>query len=168
MARRRKNKQCKSCRKWFTANRIGKHAQQCANWARSPSPESDEDTPRLQRGLDVRSSDISSDNISISTSSEPEEGEPIAGEGPVYSPPPFFNLPEADVAMDWVEDLPQDFPNPEERVYDDSNDEDWWNEYVVPEPEQDLMVDDSELEEFDELLNWIDADFDLEVAQNCE
>jgi len=70
--------------------------------------------------------------------------------------------------MDWVEDLPQDFPNPEERVYDDSNDEDWWNEYVVPEPEQDLMVDDSELEEFDELLNWIDADFDLEVAQNCE
>ena len=54
-----------------------------------------------------------------------------------------------------------------EWVYDDLEDDDWWNEFCVPEPEV-FTENDEEAEEFEEILNWIDNKFDLEVAQNCK
>ena len=55
----------------------------------------------------------------------------------------------------------------EERAeIDEEDDEDWWNEYCVPEPDGDIEEVNDDAEAFEELLHWIDNEFDLEVAQN--
>jgi len=54
------------------------------------------------------------------------------------------------------------------RTYDSKEDEDWWNEFCVLEIEPLQEINKDKAEEFEDLLNWIDNEFDLEVDQNCE
>jgi hypothetical protein len=60
----------------------------------------------------------------------------------------------------------------EERAeLEEEDDEDWWNEFCVPDPEEtveEVEEAEEEIEEFEELLNWIDNEMDLEVARDSK
>jgi len=58
--------------------------------------------------------------------------------------------------------------NKDEQSYDSEEDGDWWNEFCVPEIEPLQEIGKDRAEDFKDLLNWIDNEFDLEVAQNCK
>lgn len=57
----------------------------------------------------------------------------------------------------------------EERAeFEEENDEDWWNVFCVPDPEEAVEEIEDDAQEFEELLHWIDNEMDLEVAQNSK
>jgi len=162
---------CKSCRKWFTANRIGKHVLYCTKWdlagqtsePESPQPGNSTDEAKLTDEILLSSDD---------TSSQPDSDH--------YQAPGATSLLAFDEAPPYIDDIPandamqvDDETNPaleyqQEHVYDNNEDDEWWNEFCVPEPDGLFEEDEQDTEDFEEILNWINNEFDLEVAQNSE
>jgi hypothetical protein len=160
-----KNHQCMQCMRWYTAKSIGNHIQNCMKWDdhnnafHSPSPSerckaSDNDS--LMDDLSH-----SDDNTSSQSDNQPED----PTEPP--SPPAFVDFEMGfDNSLTQDDGLADSYQN--EHIYNSDKDDDWWNELCVPEPEQFVELGAEDMEDFEELLNWIDNEFDLEVAQNGE
>ena len=53
-------------------------------------------------------------------------------------------------------------------IYDSEEDDDWWNELCMRESEQFVVLEGKDMADFEDLLNWVDNEFDLEVFQNGE
>jgi hypothetical protein len=52
------------------------------------------------------------------------------------------------------------------RPEEPQEEEEWWEEYAVPD-ELTVEAGEDELREFEDLLEWIEAEMELEIAENC-
>jgi hypothetical protein len=164
-----KNQQCQSCFKWYTASGIGKHVQNCAKWDLV-----DVAQPDLTLLHHSASSDDNEMTSEISLSSDSNDS--CHGSDADELPAP--HIPTQSTILDDGWDNPDMEVDPEsneatqyqgERVeIDDEDDEDWWNMFVVPDPEEAVEEVEDDVQEFEELLHWIDNDMDLEVARNSK
>jgi hypothetical protein len=163
--RQPKDHQCLQCLRWYTAKNIGTHTQNCAKW---DIP--DEDTLSLQLSQlgELQDDDTIMEDILLSSQSTLSQTHSDPGDPPEHpSPTAFADFGPNDDEI-FIRDNEEANRYQNERIYDSEGDEDWWNEFCIPEIEPLVEVDEEEAEEFEELLNWIDNEFDLEVAQNCE
>jgi len=132
-------------------------------------PVSDEGSLQLKDSSDE--TELTDTLLLSSDDSSPQRGKECIS----VSPPPAFDDPLpphdndlADNAMELDAELDKAFAHQEGRVYDKNDDDEWWNEFCVPDPKDPVEVDEEEAAEFEEILNWIDKEFDLEVARNSK
>jgi len=167
--RQSKNKFCESCRKWFTAKRIGKHVLFCTKWD-AEAIQSDGELSHLSNGThnDQIINEISLSSDGTASDHGTDHGVALGNVPSLEIWDDHISLADdggMDDVMEVDEGLEEAFNYQQERVYDEQEDDDWWNEFCVPEPE-DSMEEEEGAEEFEEILNWIDNEFNLEVAQN--
>ena len=128
-------------------------------------------SPGLSELGNASDDDMLLDESSLSSSSTCSQSDSQPG-GPLEPLSPF--PAHDDFGMGFDNTLDQDDESADlyqhERVYDSEEDDDWWNELCVQETEHELLValEDEEMEDFEDLLNWVDNKFDLEVFQNGE
>ena len=150
------------CKRWYTAKGIGNHVQNCVKWDDAPP------SPGLSELGKASDEDMLLDNISLSSSSTGSQSDNQPGDPPEPPSPPAF----VDFGMDFDNSLIQDDESADmyqnEHVYDSKEDDDWWNELCVRESEQFVVLEGKDMADFEDLLNWVDNEFDLEVFQNGE
>jgi hypothetical protein len=156
---------CKSCRKFFTAKSIGKHVLYCTKWDLQEQQEDPEPFQLVNSDAEYELTD----EFSLSSDDPSSGDDPNPLPLPVIDEPlPVFDGFPAEEPMELNQTIDEAIQYQQERVYDEIDDDDWWNEYCVPEPEGFVEEIEQDREEFEEILNWIDKEFDLEVAQNSE
>lgn len=132
------------------------------SWGQTSDPES------LQLGNSADEAELI-DEILLSSDDTSSQLDPDHDQASdATSPPTFHEAPDdtlANDAMQVDDETNTALEYQQERVYDD---DEWWNEFCVPEPEGLFEEDEQDAEDFEEILNWIDNEFDLEVAQNSE
>ncbi len=159
-----KNHQCMQCKRWYTAKGIGNHVQNCMKWDDVPP------SPGLSELGKASDDDMLMDEISLSSSSTGSQSDNQPGDPLEPLSPPAFD----DFGMGFDNILIQDDESADlyqnECVYDSKEDNDWWNELCVQETEHEqfVVLEGEEMEDFEDLLNWIDNKFDLEVFRNGE
>jgi len=159
--RQPKDHQCLQCRRLYTAKNIGTHTQNCTKW----------DIPgggTLSRLISQLGEQSDDDSImeEVSQSSESPSNSHSDPRNHEY-PADFGDFGLDDNAV-LLQDIVEADMDQDEQSYDSEEDGDWWNEFCVPEIEPLQEIGEDEAEDFEDLLNWIDNEFDLEVAQNCK
>jgi len=143
---------------------IGHHVQNCVKWGVVEPP--DAEAVLLQVATNSSDEELTS-NYSISSVSDDsnQDNKPPSA----FSPPQNFDDAGSIAGMELDEQPDEALQYQEERAEnDDEDDEDWWNEFCVPEPEEAIEEVNDDVEAFEELLHWIDHEMDLEIAQNSK
>lgn len=158
-----KNHQCMQCKRWYTAKGIGNHVQNCMKWDDAPP------SPCLSELGNASDDGMLMEELSLSSGSTCSQSDSQPG-GLLEPPSPFPAFD--DLGMGFNHTPNQDDESADlyqhEHVYDSKEDDDWWHELCVQETEHELLValEGEEMEDFEDLLNWIDNKFNLEVFQN--
>jgi len=156
-----KDRRYLQCHRFYTSKNMGIHTQNCTKWDIPGGGTSSQLISQLGEQSDDDS--IMEEMLRLSESPLNSHTNP----GNHQSPGAFDDFGLDDDAV-LLQGIVEEGMDQYKRTYDSKEDEDWWNEFCVPEIEPLQEIDKDKAEEFEDLLNWIDNEFDLEVDQNCE
>jgi hypothetical protein len=134
--------------------------QNCAKWdlvdVAEPDPQDDASSDDGFMASEISLSSDSNDSHNIFNAGKPPAS-PIQPIIDSWDNPDMELDPEPNDAIQYQE---------ERAEVDDEDDEDWWNIFCVPDLEEAVEEIEDDMQEFEELLHWIDNEMDLEAAQN--